>query len=128
MNYFLGLGNDIIEISRIEKAIKNLRFIQKIYTEEEIKLIVSKGNKAETYAGRFAAKESISKALGTGMRKINFSDIEIINNELGKPIVRFKNNIENYNEKYLVDISISHCREYATSTAIIFKKEKEVID
>jgi holo-[acyl-carrier protein] synthase len=128
MNYFLGLGNDIIEISRIEKAIKNLRFIQKIYTEEEIKLIVSKGNKVETYAGRFAAKESVSKALGTGMRKINFSDIEIINNELGKPVVRFKNNIEDYNEKYLVNISISHCREYATSTAIIFKKEKEVID
>ncbi|MFA6708385.1 MAG: holo-ACP synthase [Fusobacterium sp.] len=128
MNSFLGLGNDIIEISRIEKAIKNLKFIHKIYTEKEIKFIVSKGNKAETYAGRFAAKESVSKALGTGMRKINFLDIEIINNELGKPIVRFKNNIEDYNEKYLVDISISHCREYATSTAIIFKKEKEVID
>jgi len=128
MNYFLGLGTDIIEISRIEKAIKNLKFIQKIYTEEEIKLIVLKGNKAETYAGRFAAKESISKALGTGMRKISFSDIEIINNKLGKPIVRFKNSIEDYNKKYLVEISISHCREYAISTAIIFKKEKEVID
>ncbi|WP_163470292.1 holo-ACP synthase [Fusobacterium sp. IOR10] len=128
MNYFLGLGNDIIEISRIEKAIKNLKFIQKIYTEEEIELIVSKGNKAETYAGRFSAKESISKALGTGMRKISFSDIEIINNKLGKPIVRFKNSIEDYNEKYLVEISISHCREYAISTAIIFKKGKEVID
>lgn len=128
MNYFLGLGNDIIEISRIEKAIKNLKFIQKIYTEEEIELIVSKGNKAETYAGRFSAKESISKALGTGMRKISFSDIEIINNKLGKPIVRFKNSIEDYNEKYLVEISISHCREYAISTAIILKKGKEVID
>lgn len=128
MNYFLGLGTDIIEISRIEKAIKNLKFIQKIYTEEEIKLIVLKGNKAETYAGRFAAKESVSKALGTGMRKISFSDIEIINNKLGKPIVRFKNSIEDYNKKYLVEISISHCREYAISTAIIFRKEKEVID
>lgn len=127
MNCFLGLGNDIIEISRIEKAIKNLKFIEKIYTKAEIRLIMSKGNKSETYAGRFAAKESISKALGTGMRKISFSDIEVLNNKLGKPIVKFKNNIENYNEKYLVEISISHCKEYAVSTAIILKKENEVI-
>lgn len=128
MNCFLGLGDDIIEISRIKKAIENLKFVQKIYTEKEIQMIVLKGNKAETYAGRFAAKEAVSKALGTGMRGIMFSDIEIINNEIGKPIVKFKNKIESYNEKYLVELSISHCKEYAVSTAIIFRKENEVID
>ncbi|MFK4786205.1 holo-ACP synthase [Fusobacterium sp. MFO224] len=126
MNSFLGLGTDIIEISRIEKAIKNRRFLEKVYTSEELRLIKLKGDKAETYAGRFAAKEAVSKAFGTGMRKVIFSNIEIINNELGKPIVKFKNNIEDYAKKYFVEISISHCKEYAISTAIIFRREDEV--
>lgn len=126
MKHFLGLGTDIIEISRIKKAIKNVRFLEKVYSLEELRLIGEKGNKAETYAGRFAAKEAISKAFGTGMRGITFSNIEIINDDLGKPIIKFKNNIKAYEEKYLVEVSISHCKEYAVSTAIVFTKENEV--
>lgn len=126
MKHFLGLGTDIIEISRIKKAIKNVKFLEKVYSSEERRLIGEKGNKAETYAGRFAAKEAISKAFGTGMREITFSNIEIINDDLGKPIIKFKNNIKAYEEKYLVEVSISHCKEYAVSTAIVFTKENEV--
>ncbi|MDP0489246.1 MAG: holo-ACP synthase [Fusobacterium sp. JB019] len=126
MKHFLGLGTDIIEISRIKKAIKNVKFLEKVYSSEELHLIGEKGNKAETYAGRFAAKEAISKAFGTGMREITFSNIEIINDDLGKPIIKFKNNIKAYEEKYLVEVSISHCKEYAVSTAIVFTKENEV--
>lgn len=122
MDDIFGLGNDIVEIYRIEKAIKNLRFIKRVYTDEEIKSIEKKGNKVETYAGKFSAKESIAKALGTGVRNFSFLDIEILNNSLGKPVVKFKNKIEDYNEKYLVEISISHCKEYVISTALISKK------
>ncbi|MGL5122903.1 MAG: holo-ACP synthase [Fusobacteriaceae bacterium] len=116
-----GLGNDIVEISRIEKAIKNIKFIKKVYTENEIASIEKKGNKAESYAGKFSAKEAIAKAFGTGVREFNLKDIEILNNDLGKPIVFLKNKLK---EKYLnfeINISISHCKEYATAIAILVK-------
>lgn len=121
---FIGIGNDIIEINRIEKAIKKANFITKVFTENEIKLFEIKGNRAEFFAGRFAGKEAVSKALGTGFREFSLTDIEILNNELGKPYVIFKNSIESYNKKYFIDISISHCKEYATAVAIIFEGGK----
>ena len=121
---FIGIGNDIIEINRIEKAIKKANFITKVFTENEIKLFEIKGNRAEFFAGRFAGKEAVSKALGTGFREFSLTDIEILNNELGKPYVIFKNGIKSYNKKYFIDISISHCKEYATAVAIIFEGGK----
>ena len=121
---FIGIGNDIIEINRIEKAIKKANFITKVFTENEIKLFEIKSNRAEFFAGRFAGKEAVSKALGTGFREFSLTDIEILNNELGKPYVIFKNSIESYNKKYFIDISISHCKEYATAVAIIFEGGK----
>lgn len=64
----VGIGNDIIEIERVEKAISKEGFIAKVYTQREIENIVKRGNRAETYAGIFSAKEAISKAIGTGVR------------------------------------------------------------
>lgn len=84
--------------------------------------MISHGNRTESYAGRFSAKEAISKALGTGVRNFLPKDIEILNNDLGKPYVIFKNKIENFNNLYSVGISISHCKEYATAVAIILEK------
>lgn len=118
---FIGIGNDIIEINRIEKAIKKINFITKVFTENEIKLFEIKGKRTEFFAGRFAAKEAVSKALGTGFREFSLTDIEILNDSLGKPYVTFKNSIDFYNKKYFIDISISHCKEYATAVAIIFE-------
>lgn len=117
---FIGIGNDIIEINRIEKAIKKENFITRVFTENEIKLFEIKGSRSEFFAGRFAAKEAISKALGTGFRDFSLTDIEILNDHLGKPYVIFKNAIEYFNKKYFIDISISHCKEYAMAVAIIF--------
>lgn len=121
---FHGIGNDIIEIKRIENAVKKESFVKKVFTEKEIEYIISRGGRAETYAGKFSAKEAVSKALGTGVRGFSPNDIEILNNELGKPYVIFKNSIKDFNDKYFVNISISHCREYATAAAIIFKKSE----
>ena len=121
---FHGIGNDIIEIKRIENAVKKESFVKKVFTEKEIEYIISRGGRAETYAGKFSAKEAVSKALGTGVRGFSPNDIEILNNELGKPYVIFKNSIEDFNNKYFVEISISHCKEYATAAAIIFKKSE----
>ncbi|HCL4446499.1 TPA: holo-ACP synthase [Clostridium botulinum] len=119
-----GIGTDITEIRRIEKAItRNKNFINKLFTKNEMDLWEKKNFKLEFIAGRFAAKEAISKALGTGIRDFNFKDIEIINNELGKPQVILKPKAENIIRKisksYKIHLSISHEKEYAIAYALL---------
>ena len=73
-----GIGNDILEIDRIKSAIeKNSRFLTKIYTKSELDYYQAKGEKIETLAGMFCAKEAVSKSLGTGFVSFAFTDIEI---------------------------------------------------
>ncbi|WP_294657625.1 holo-ACP synthase [uncultured Fusobacterium sp.] len=116
----LGIGNDIVEIARIEKAIQNESFKKRVYTESEIELIEKKGaGKVASYAGRFSAKEAISKAMGTGVRGFNLIDIEILSDELGKPVVNFKNELEKFMRNKKFELSISHSKEYATAVAIL---------
>lgn len=120
----MKLGIDIIEICRIEKAIqKSERFLKRVYTEREIQYCESKGtNRFHSYAGIYAAKEAILKALGTGLREGAWQDLEISHDELGAPIVTlsgvFADKIRSMNLRDVI-ISISHCKEYAMSTAII---------
>jgi len=85
----LAHGIDIIEISRIEKAIlSNPRFITRIYTPSEIAYCESKKHKYSSYAVRFAAKEAFLKAIGTGWATgITFHDIEVCNDDAGKPFI-----------------------------------------
>lgn len=121
------IGIDIIEIERIKSAIKdNSRFLEKIFTNDEIKYFESNGFKAESIAGNFAAKEAISKSMGTGIRNFNFKDIEVLRDELGKPIVKTYNNLEQMCIDYNVleiKVSISHCKQYAVANAITIIKE-----
>ena len=120
----VGIGNDIIEIERIEKAISKEGFKNKIYTQRELKNIEKRGNRTETYAGIFSAKEAISKAIGTGVREFSLTDLEILNDDLGKPYVvvseKLDKILKNKKEDYQIEISISHSRKYATAMAIIF--------
>ena len=118
-----GIGTDIIEISRIRDAInRTSSFKKKVYTEKEIEYIEKKKEPYASYAGRFAAKEAVSKALGTGVRGFSLNDVEILNDELGKPTVTLYNNLLNHVEDLKIQISISHSREYAVSTVIIYKE------
>lgn len=119
----LGIGNDIIEIYRIEKAMKRKMFVEKVFTKKEIEQIDRHGAKVESYAGRFCAKEAISKAFGTGIRGFKLTDIEIINNELGKPEVFFYGELKIKNRSVKIELSISHTKEYATAVAIAFEQE-----
>lgn len=122
----LGLGNDIIEISRIEKALKNDSFRDRVYTSKEIIETEKKGiNKFSTYAGKFCAKEAISKALGTGVRGFNLNDIEILSDELGKPKVYFYGSLKEMMLNKYIEISISHSREYATAVAVLMKGDNK---
>ena len=119
----LGIGNDIIEIERIEKAILKEGFKNKVYTQKELENIEKRGNRVETYAGIFSAKEAISKAIGTGVREFSLTDLEILNDDLGKPYVvvseRLDKIIKSKKENYQIEISISHSKKYATAVAVI---------
>ncbi|WP_405348964.1 holo-ACP synthase [Fusobacterium animalis] len=119
----VGIGNDIIEIERIEKAISKEGFKNKIYTQRELENIKKRGNRAETYAGVFSAKEAISKAIGTGVREFSLTDLEILNDDLGKPYVviseKLDKIIKSKKEDYQIEISISHSKKYAIAMAII---------
>ena len=112
-----GLGTDIIEVDRIKKSIDRYgeKFLQKIFTKKEIEYCLKHKNSYIHFAGRFCAKESVAKAIGTGFNKdLNFLDIEIINDKSGKPKVFFKKE-----EKPNILISISHTKTIASAVAIV---------
>ena len=119
----VGIGNDIIEIERIEKAISKEGFKNKVYTQKELENIEKRGDRVETYAGIFSAKEAISKAIGTGVREFSLTDLEILNDDLGKPYVAVSEKldkiIKSKKEDYQIEISISHSKKYATAVAIV---------
>ncbi|WP_067139910.1 holo-ACP synthase [Oceanivirga salmonicida] len=108
----MEIGVDIVSVERIKKALSKDGFREKIYTENEIKYCESRKNKFESYACRFAAKEAFSKAMGTGFRgNFNFLDIEIKNNDMGKPYIKYK--------QHKVKLSISHEKDYAIATVLL---------
>lgn len=115
-----GLGVDIVEIERIEKAIQKDRFLQKLFTEKERSYFENKGSRPETVAGIFAAKEAVSKVLGTGV-VYAWTDIEIDHTELGQPIVVLHNKAKKISEEIgiqTIHISISHSKRYAVANAV----------
>ena len=119
----VGIGNDIIEIERIEKAISKESFKNKVYTQRELENIEKRGDRVETYAGIFSAKEAISKAIGTGVREFSLTDLEILNDDLGKPYVvvseKLDKIIKSKKKDYQIEISISHSKKYVIAMAII---------
>lgn len=120
-----GLGNDIIEIERIKKAVeRNKNFKKRVYTETEIAYAEKAKFPFNVYAGRFAAKEAVSKAFGTGIRGFSLTDIEVLNDTLGKPYVILKNSIKEKYKDYEIMLTISHSRISAIATAIMIKKWK----
>ena len=116
----ISCGTDIIEIARIKESIENHgeKFKENIYTKTEIDYCEShKAQKFQHYAARFAAKEAIFKAISKKLTSAyKWTDFEIINEEKGKPYVRLNVAIP---EIESVDISLSHCREYATAMVVV---------
>lgn len=121
----LGIGTDIIEIQRIKKVIeRNSNFLERNFSKEEIEYFRSRCFKYETIAGNFAAKEAISKAIGSGFRGFGLKDISILRDSLGKPFVEVETAVddiikENLMNQYKIHISISHSKENAIAYAIL---------
>jgi len=122
----LGIGVDIIQNKRIKASIRNHKFKDRIFSSKELKLSSYSKNKIGFFSKRFAAKEAFAKALGTGFRNnLNFKDIEIMNDKLGKPyyaktkkitkIIKKEFRVKNFN----CFLSISDEKEYSTAFAII---------
>ncbi len=125
-------GVDIVYISRIEKLMRNKkdRFYNRIFTPDEIKYIEEKNHSPQTAAGIFAAKEAISKLLGTGIGKINWKHIEILHEEEGKPYVNLYDEALKFSGQLGIDefsLSISHEKEYAIAFATGYGKNKGVV-
>ena len=123
-----GIGTDIINIKRMEKSIKKNgdNFINKIFSQKEILYCKKKKNPFAFYAKRFAAKEALSKALGTGIRKgIKFKNIEITNDNFGKPSIELKGTTATFlkkkikTKKYFIYLSLSDDEPWAQATVII---------
>ena len=118
-------GTDIIEIDRVKKAIENVedKFLNTIFTEKEIEYCEArKVQKYQCYAARFAAKEAAFKAVSEYMDKneLNWKSFEVVKLENGKPQIKIDGNI---NGLQSIDISISHCKEYAVANVVaIFEK------
>ncbi len=122
----IGIGIDIIEIERIKKSVDEYgdRYLQKVYTPDELKYCLAKKNKYQHLAARFAAKEAIYKAISSNWNsEMSWQDMEIINAPNGMPEVKFKGNLEKFlsNEKSL-KISMSHSRDYVACVAIVYKE------
>ena len=122
----LGIGVDIIENKRLNKSIKNKSFLSRLFTLLEIKNSKFVKDKSIYFSKKFAAKESFSKALGTGFRKgLNFKDIEILNNNLGKPYFKLSNKVKKIVVKTLkvknfdLFLSISDEKDYSIAFTII---------
>lgn len=123
----IACGTDIIEIDRIKDSIESSigkKFIERVYTECEMQYCESKKNvKYQHYAGRFAAKEAIFKAISKKIDNkfnIEWKQIEIKNDELGRPYAIIEHEV--FSKIESIDISISHCKKYATANAIVVFK------
>lgn len=126
----LGIGTDIIECLRIAQMIERHGelFINRVYTPYEISYCSSRKQATQHYAGRWAAKEAILKALGTGWRRgISWRDIEVRNDSQGKPVVGLRGGARDLVEQLGIRemlVSISHCRSHAMAHALAMGDEE----
>ena len=123
----LGIGTDIVNIKRIKRSLRNnIRLKKKIFTQNEINLCEKKKKPESYFAKRFAAKEALVKAMGTGFSLgITFNKIEVLNNTTGKPFFKLSNSINKKikektgNKKFSIFLSISDDDPWAIATVVI---------
>lgn len=118
----MSLGSDIIEVKRLEASIERhgKRFLDRLFTPDEQAYCLKHRDSGRHFAGRFAAKEAIVKALGTGIsQEIGWLDMEIINDGRGKPRVQLSQQAKAHFADPQIELTISHCRDYAMAVALV---------
>ena len=123
-----GIGTDIIRNSRIRKSIKKKNFLNRVFVKNEVLESKSKKDKLLFFSKRFAAKEALVKALGTGFRyNISFQDISVLNNKKGKPYFMISNNLRKIIKnklkinKFKIFLSMSDEKNYSIAYVVIQK-------
>lgn len=118
-----GIGTDMVEIDRIRRAIeRNPHFLERVYTQQEIACCQRKANCWQSFAARFAAKEAVCKALGTGIGPVGLKEIEVINAAGGQPQAMLYGKAQALAQSrniQRVHISLSHSEAYAIATAVL---------
>ena len=129
----IGIGVDITDNTRIKNSIKNKKFISRVFSKKEINQSKKIKNKVGYYSKRFAAKESLSKAIGTGFRKnLNFKDISIVNDKFGKPHYELSSKLKKlifskFNVKKVnISLSLADEKKYSIAFSVIQKWLKKV--
>ena len=114
----LAVGTDIVEVIRIGKLIRNQKFVKRIFTPEEIRYCQNKKNSAQHFAVRFAAKEAVWKALGSGSpaQGISHKEISVRRTPSGQPFILLSPRLKKFEKK--ISLSLSHTKEYAVAVAI----------
>lgn len=111
------LGIDLVYVPRIAALLKKGPFLQRFFTDSEIAYF-EKRKSPGVVAGNFAVKEAFSKALGTGIRGFSLKDVEVVRDELGKPIIQLHGPLKEKKFKFL-QCSISHDGDYATAVVVM---------
>ena len=124
----VGIGVDIVDNIRVKKLIRNKQFILRIYSTKEINQWKKIKNKTSYFSKRFAAKESLSKAIGLGFRKgINFKDISVLNDKYGKTFYELNNNVKKYiyskfkRKRIKISLSLADEKKYSIAFSMIHK-------
>ncbi|MDT8309297.1 MAG: holo-ACP synthase [Bacteroidales bacterium] len=122
----IGIGTDIIEVDRVKKHVEaGFGFKEKVFTQREIEYCEAKFNKAQNFAARFSAKEAFLKAIGTGLRHgLSFLDIEIINDDLGKPEIILHGKAQEIAQKIgttNIQVSLTHLKDVVNAIVILEK-------
>jgi holo-[acyl-carrier protein] synthase len=117
-----SLGIDLVEVKRIKNLMEKWgeRFLHRVFTPGEITYCKSKNSPEQSFAARFAAKEAILKAMGTGLSQgIRWTSMEIVNDKNGSPSVKLGKRIKDIIGDKKILISMSHTKEYAVAQAIL---------
>lgn len=128
MNLF-GIGIDVVETQRVESSLSEFgeAFLKRIFTEAEREYCEQRKRSVLHYSARFAAKEAVSKAMGTGIGKhVAFTEIEIINKPSGEPEVILLGNAKKFAEENrfsMIKISLTHAEHYAAANAVILQQD-----
>lgn len=116
----LSVGVDLVEISRIEKSIKNPRFCKRVLGKTEYLQLMTRGFPVQSVAASFCAKEAFSKALGTGVRGFELCEVELLREENGRPYLRLSGAAARLAQENLLEfaVSVTHTKMYAQAVVI----------
>ncbi len=117
-------GIDLIEIARVQESAENPAFLKRVFGPQELAEMAQRGNRAEHMAGAFAAKEAFSKALGTGIRDFQLSEVEVLHDPLGAPyfLLSGKAKALACAQNLEFSLSITHTKTYAAAMVTAFTK------